>query len=56
MSYRWWVLVAVGLFVLGMTLGLALPDDSAEILAGDLTALVEAFRFDEILAWTGQSS
>jgi len=41
MSYRRWVLVAVGLFVIGMALGLAVPDDVADIFAGDLAALEE---------------
>ncbi|MEE9365356.1 MAG: stage II sporulation protein M, partial [Dehalococcoidales bacterium] len=41
MSYRGWILVAVGLFAIGMTLGLAMPDDAVELFAGDLTALEE---------------
>lgn len=41
MSYRKWVLIAVGLFVIGMALGLAMPDNVADVFAGDLAALEE---------------
>jgi len=39
MSYKRWILVAVGLFALGMALGLAMPDNTADVLAEDLAAL-----------------
>jgi len=41
MSYRGWILVAVGLFATGMAFGLAMPDDAVELFAGDLAALEE---------------
>ncbi len=41
MSYRRWILVAVGLFAIGMALGLAMPDDAVDLFAGDLAALEE---------------
>jgi stage II sporulation protein M len=44
MSYRTWVLVAVGLFATGIVVGLAMPDDTADIFAGDLSALEELAR------------
>ncbi len=44
MSYRRWVLVAVGLFTAGIVVGLAMPDDAADIFAGDLSALEELAR------------
>lgn len=47
MSYRRWIFVAIGLFAIGMTLGLAMPDDSAKLLSGDLAALT---RLAEMLA------
>ena len=45
MSYRTWVLVAVGLFATGMVGGLVVPDDTSNIFAGDLSALEELARF-----------
>ena len=44
MSYRTWILVAVGLFAAGMVAGLAMPDDTADIFAGDLSVLEELAR------------
>ena len=44
MRYRTWILVAVGLFAAGMVVGLAMPDDTADIFAGDLSALEELAR------------
>ena len=41
MSYRGWILVAVGLFAIGIALGLAMPDDAVDLFAGDLAALEE---------------
>jgi stage II sporulation protein M len=41
MSFRRWIFIAIGLFVIGMTLGLAVPNDAVEIFAGDLAALEE---------------
>lgn len=41
MSYRWWILVAVGLFATGVAFGLAMPDDAANVFADDLAVLQE---------------
>ncbi len=41
MSYRGWILVAVGLFATGMAFGLAMPDDTVNVFAEDLAALEE---------------
>ena len=41
MSYRGWILVAVGLFATGMAFGLAMPDDTVDVFAGDLAVLEE---------------
>ena len=45
MGYRVWILVAAGLFATGMLLGLAVPDDTGDFFAGDLSALEELARF-----------
>ncbi len=39
MSYRGWILVAVGLFVTGMAFGLAIPENTADVFAADLAAI-----------------
>ena len=41
MSYRRWILVAVGLFAIGVAFGLAMPDDIGSPFAGDLAVLEE---------------
>lgn len=41
MSYRGWILVAVGLFATGMAFGLALPENTADVFAADLAAIEE---------------
>ena len=41
MSYKRWIFVAVGLFAIGMAVGLAIPTDIADFLAEDLAALEE---------------
>jgi stage II sporulation protein M len=41
MSYRRWVLVAVGLFAIGMALGLVMPESTADFLAEDLAVIEE---------------
>jgi len=41
MSYRNWVFIAIALFGIGMVLGLAVPANIADLLAGDLAALEE---------------
>jgi len=41
MSYRKWILVAVGLFAIGMAFGLAMPDEGVDIFAEDLAVLEE---------------
>ena len=41
MNYTKWIFVAVGLFAIGIVLGLAMPVDIADLLASDLTALEE---------------
>ena len=41
MSYKRWIFVAVGLFAIGMAVGLAIPTDVADFLAEDLTTLEE---------------
>jgi len=41
MSYRRWILVAVGLFATGMTFGLAMPDDTVNLFAEDLAVIEE---------------
>ena len=41
MSYRRWILVAVGLFAIGMAFGLAMPDDTVNLFAEDLAAIEE---------------
>jgi stage II sporulation protein M len=39
MSYRGWILVAVGLFALGMAFGLATPDNVSDVFAEDLAVI-----------------
>ncbi len=41
MSYKRWIFVAVGLFAIGMAVGLAIPTDIADFLAEDLATLEE---------------
>jgi len=41
MSYKRWIWVAVGLFGIGMALGLAIPTSVADFMAEDLAALEE---------------
>ena len=42
MRYRWWLTVAAGLFVVGLVLGLVMPDGTAtDILTEELAALKE---------------
>ena len=41
MSYKRWIFVAVGLFAIGMAVGLAIPTDVADFLAEDLATLEE---------------
>ena len=41
MSYKRWIFVAVGLFAIGMAIGLAIPTTLADFLAEDLAALEE---------------
>ena len=45
MRYRWWILVAVGLFTVGIMLGLVMPDDTASVFSEDIAALQELARF-----------
>ena len=55
MSYKRWILVALGLFGAGMAMGLAVPGGIAELLAGDIAALKELgatlvpFEFSTVL-------
>lgn len=44
MSYRGWILVAVGLFATGMGFGLALPENTVDVFAGDLAVIEELAR------------
>lgn len=41
MSYRGWILVAVGLFATGAAFGLAMPENVADVFADDLAAIEE---------------
>jgi len=41
MSYRRWILVAVGLFAMGMAFGLAMPDDFDSVFTEDIAAFEE---------------
>ena len=41
MSYKIWLFIAIGIFMLGIVLGLAMPDAIADLLAEDLAALGE---------------
>ena len=41
MNYKRWIFVAVGLFAIGMAVGLAIPTSIADFLAEDLAALEE---------------
>ena len=41
MRYRWWILVAVVLFVIGLAFGLATPPVLAELMSEEIAALVE---------------
>jgi stage II sporulation protein M len=41
MSYRGWILVAVGLFATGAAFGLAMPETVTDVFAEDLAALEE---------------
>ena len=41
MSYKRWIFVAVGLFAIGMAVGLVIPTDVADFLAEDLATLEE---------------
>jgi len=45
MSYRGWIIVAVGFFVVGIAFGLAMPDNIANVFTEDLAALEELARF-----------
>ena len=41
MSYRGWILVAVGLFATGIAFGMAMPENVADVFAEDLAAIEE---------------
>ena len=41
MSYKRWIFVAIGLFAIGIAVGLAIPTDIADFLAEDLATLEE---------------
>jgi len=45
MSYKWWILVAAGVFGIGMILGLVNPIGSAGFLSEDIVALGELSSF-----------
>jgi stage II sporulation protein M len=45
MSYKWWILVAVGVFGIGMVLGLVNPVGTARFLSEDMAALRELSGF-----------
>lgn len=45
MSYKWWILVAAVLFVIGLALGLVIPNGSTSLLSEDIEALVELSDF-----------
>ena len=45
MSYKRWIFVAVGLFVIGMAFGLAMPVNTANLFAEDLAALEKLGSF-----------
>jgi len=45
MSYKRWILVAAGLFVIGLVLGLVIPAGSASFLSEDIIALGELSNF-----------
>ena len=47
MNYRRWILIAVCLFVVGMALGLAMPEVTTEVLDEELTALKELSKLLE---------
>jgi len=45
MSYKWWILIAIFLFGVGILLGLAVPTSIAELPAEDISDLVELADF-----------
>jgi len=45
MSYKWWVLIAIFLFGVGILLGLVVPTSIAELPAEDISDLVELADF-----------
>jgi len=47
MNYKWWILVAIGLFVIGIVVGLVTPANIASLFSDELSALEE---FSGILA------
>ncbi len=52
MSYRVWILVAIGLFVIGMAFGLLMTDKASDVFAGDLAALEELARLLDLSPFT----
>jgi len=52
MSFRWWILVAAGLFTTGMAVGLAMADKAAYFFAGEITALGELTRLLDLEPFT----
>lgn len=47
MKYRWWIIIAVALFGIGIIFGLAAPDSITSLLSEELTSLEE---LGEVLA------
>jgi stage II sporulation protein M len=47
MKYKWWILVAIGLFVIGIVVGLATPPTITSLVSKEITALKD---FSGILA------
>ena len=45
MRYRWWILVATGLFSIGLVLGMATPSDITGLLEEDVAAFEELAEF-----------
>jgi len=41
MNFRWWIIIAVSLFGVGIVLGLMTPEVTAELFTEDITALQE---------------
>ncbi len=52
MSFRWWILVAAGLFTTGMAVGLAMADKASYFFAGEITALEELTRLLDLELFT----